>query len=199
MLILAPRIERQALKELSESLYHRVLSKTVRESTLCLELRSLLQTAVHDDGGNDVGVKPASVGPAPDAPLVLVADDNRINRRMLVTMLNHAGFRVAEASNGLELLDLAARGPWDIALLDIHMPGLDGMEAAARLRTALGAKLPPLIAMSADVMPETRAQVVQGLVDDFVMKPFTEQELVDKLRWHLDRHARKRRNENQSF
>jgi DNA-binding response OmpR family regulator len=41
--------------------------------------------------------------------------------------------------------------------------------------------------------------VVQGLVDDFVMKPFTEQELVDKLRWHLDRHARKRRNENQSF
>ena len=199
MLILAPRIERQALKDLSESLYHRVLSKITRERTLCLELQSLLQIAIREDRGADAQARAATTGPAVDAPLVLVADDNRINRRMLVTMLNHAGFRAAEAGNGQELLDLAARGPWDAALLDIHMPGMDGMEAAARLRSALGDKLPPLIAMSADVMPETRSQVTQGVVDDFLMKPFAEQELVDKLRWHIDRHARKQRRQAQSF
>ena len=195
MLILAPRIERQALKDLSETLYHRVLSKTAREKTLYLELQSLMQSAIREDG--DMGTRPASPStkPAVDAPLILVADDNRINRRLLVTMLNHAGFRVAEAGNGLELLDLAARGPWDAALLDIHMPGMDGIEAAGRLRASLGDKLPPVIAMSADVMPETRKLVMEGVMDDFMVKPFTEQELVDKLRWHLDRHARKKRGE----
>lgn len=193
MLILAPRIERQALKDLSETLYHRVLSKTAREKTLYLELQSLLQAAVQE--GSDAGQlqKSPPVAPSADAPLVLIADDNRINRRLLVTMLNHAGFRVAEAANGLELLDLAARGPWDAALLDIHMPGMDGMEAAGRLRMSLGDKLPPVIAMSADVMPETRKQVLEGVMDDFLVKPFSENELVDKLRWHLDRHLRKKR------
>ena len=194
MLVLAPRIDRQALKDLSEALYHRVLSKTAREKTLYLELQSLLQTAVHDSG--DVHKTATPISPGSDAPLVLIADDNRINRRLLVTMLNHAGFRVAEASNGLELLDMAARGPWDAALLDIHMPGMDGLEAAAKLRASMGDKLPPVIAMSADVMPETRKQL-DGVMDDFLVKPFSEQELVEKLRWHLDRHARKKRGELQ--
>ena len=190
MLILAPRIERQALKDLSETLFHRVLSKTAREKTLYLELQSLLQTAVHE-GIDVLRDSPAATQPAADAPKILVADDNRINRRLLVTMLNHAGFRVAEAGNGLELLDLAAKGPWDAALLDIHMPGMDGIETAKRLRESLGDSLPPVIAMSADVMPETRNQVLEGLMDDFMVKPFSEQELVDKLRWHLDRYNRK--------
>ena len=192
MLILAPRIERQALKDLSETLFHRVLSKTAREKTLYLELQSLLQTVVQDIGTTSRPT-PTTVEPAADAPKILVADDNRINRRLLVTMLNHAGFRVAEAANGLELLDLSAKGPWDAALLDIHMPGMDGIEAAKRLRETLGDKLPPIIAMSADVMPETRNQVLEGIMDDFMVKPFSEQELVDKLRWHLDRHHRKKR------
>ena len=192
MLILAPRIERQALKDLSETLFHRVLSKTAREKTLYLELQSLLQTVVHE-GDAAPRQAPVAAEPAADAPKILVADDNRINRRLLVTMLNHAGFRVSEAANGLELLDLAAKGQWDAALLDIHMPGMDGIEAAKRLRESLGDSLPPIIAMSADVMPETRTQVLEGLMDDFMVKPFSEQELVDKLRWHLDRHSRKRR------
>ncbi|HET7175529.1 MAG TPA: two-component regulator propeller domain-containing protein [Gammaproteobacteria bacterium] len=192
MLILAPRIERQALKDLSETLFHRVLSKTAREKTLYLELQSLLQTVVQDGDTTHHGSS-SHVEPAADAPKILVADDNRINRRLLVTMLNHAGFRVSEAANGLELLDLAAKGPWDAALLDIHMPGMDGIEAAKRLRESLGDALPPVIAMSADVMPETRKQVMEGIMDDFMVKPFSEQELVDKLRWHLDRHHRKKR------
>lgn len=192
MLILAPRIERQALKDLSETLFHRVLSKTAREKTLYLELQSLLQTVIQDvSTASRPG--PSHIEPAADAPKILVADDNRINRRLLVTMLNHAGFRVSEAANGLELLDLAAKGPWDAALLDIHMPGMDGIEAAKRLRESLGDALPPVIAMSADVMPETRKQVMEGIMDDFMVKPFSEQELVDKLRWHLDRHLRKKR------
>ena len=198
MLILAPRIERQALKDLSEVLYHRVLSKTAREKTLYLELQSLLQPAIQESVAAGAHQKASMTTPATDAPLVLVADDNRINRRLLVTMLNHAGFRVAEAANGLELLDLAARGVWDAALLDIHMPGMDGIEAAGRLRASLGDKLPPVIAMSADVMPETRKQVMEGVMDDFLVKPFSEQELVDKLRWHMDRHTRKKRGEFQS-
>lgn len=199
MLILAPRIERQALKDLSEALYHRVLSKSAREKTVYLELQSLVQTAIQTDAGSGKNPKkPIRSTPDADAPYILVADDNRINRRLLVTMLSHAGFRTGEAANGHELLDLAARGHWDAALLDIHMPGMDGIETATRLRAVYGESVPPIIAMSADVMPETRNQMQQGITDDFIMKPFSEQELVDKLRWHLDRHMRKKRHDAQS-
>ncbi len=193
MLILAPRIERQVLKDLSEALYHRVLSKSAREKTVYLELQSLVQAAIQTEPGNGSAKKMARVIPNADAPYILVADDNRINRRLLVTMLSHAGFRTGEAGNGHELLDLAARGQWDAALLDIHMPGMDGIETATRLRATYGEGVPPIIAMSADVMPETRNQIQQGIMDDFIMKPFSEQELVDKLRWHLDRRTRKER------
>jgi signal transduction histidine kinase/CheY-like chemotaxis protein/streptogramin lyase len=193
MLILAPRIERQALKDLSEALYHRVLSKTAREKTVYLELQSLVQAAVEPSVRAADASKQPPAAPAPDAPLVLVADDNRINRRLLVTMLNQSGFRTAEAGNGLELLDLAARGPWQAALLDIHMPRMDGIETATKLRATYGDAVPPIIAMSADVLPEGKGQAQQGLMDGFLMKPFNEQQLVDLLRQHMDRHARKRR------
>ena len=129
--------------------------------------------------------------PAEDAPLVLVADDNRINRRLLVTMLNQAGFRTAEAGNGHELLEMAGRGPWHAALLDIHMPGMDGIETATKLREVFGKTAPPIIAMSADVLPENRGQMQKGLMDDFLMKPFNEQHLVDLLHQHMRRHARR--------
>ncbi|HEX4299420.1 MAG TPA: two-component regulator propeller domain-containing protein [Gammaproteobacteria bacterium] len=190
MLILAPRIDRQTLKDLSETLYHRVLSKTAREKTVYLELQSLVQHAIHTPEAAAES-KPANVvtasKPAADAPLVLVADDNRINRRLLVTMLSQSGFRTAEAGNGIELLDLAARGGWQAALLDIHMPGMDGIETATRLRVIYGEMTPPIIAMSADVLPGGQGGPQQGLMDDFLMKPFNEHQLIELLRTHIER------------
>jgi signal transduction histidine kinase/ligand-binding sensor domain-containing protein/CheY-like chemotaxis protein len=192
MLILAPRIDRQTLKDLSESLYHRVLSKIAREKTVYLELQSLVQHAIHvPEPDNESKPKPTEMAPTADAPLVLVADDNRINRRLLVTMLNQSGFRTAEAGNGIELLDLAARGGWQAALLDIHMPGMDGIETATRLRMIYGESTPPIIAMSADVLPGGQDGPQQGLMDDFLMKPFNEHQLVDLLRQHLERFRRR--------
>jgi|GEM_PF-2644329 len=193
MLILAPRIDRQTLQDLSETLFHRVLSKSAREKTVYLELQSLVQHAIHVPEPSAVS-KPAVApsAPAADAPLVLVADDNRINRRLLVTMLGHAGFRTAEAGNGIELLDLAARAPFQAAILDIHMPGMDGIETATRLRSIYGEAVPPIIAMSADVLPGGPGGPQQGLMDDFLMKPFNEHQLVDLLRQHLERHRRRR-------
>lgn len=190
MLILAPRIDRQALKDLSETLYHRVLSKSAREKTVLLELHSLVQAAIQPAAGV-TALKTPVPPPDDDAPLVLVADDNRINRRLLVTMLNQAGFRTAEAGNGHELLEVAGRAPWHAALLDIHMPGMDGIETATRLRAVFGKAVPPIIAMSADVLPENREHLQKGLMDDFLMKPFNEQQLVDLLHQHMRRHARR--------
>ena len=122
---------------------------------------------------------------------MLVADDNRINRRLLVTMLSQSGFRTAEAGNGIELLDIASRGGWQAALLDIHMPGMDGIETATRLRIIYGESTPPIIAMSADVLPTGQGAPQQGLMDDFLMKPFNEHQLVDLLRMHIERRRRR--------
>ena len=193
MLVLAPRIERQALTHLAETLFHRVLSKAAREGAIFIELQSLVQSAAPEAHDTVSGLRGPVLQPGPDAPLVLVADDNRINRRLLVTMLHHAGFRVAEAANGLELLDLASKHEWHVALVDIHMPGMDGIEAAERLRGRFGDAAPPIIAMSADAMPETRRQVLAGIMSDFLVKPFTEQELVDMLRKHGESHRQRLR------
>ncbi|MGE5625787.1 MAG: two-component regulator propeller domain-containing protein [Bacillota bacterium] len=193
MLILAPRIERQTLKDLSEMLYHRVLSKSAREKTVYLELQSLVQRVIQPAVGQERTKGPEATVPASDAPLILVADDNRINRRLLVTMLNQAGYRTLEAGSGNELLDAASRARWDAALLDIHMPGMDGIETASALRAAYGNSTPPIIAMSADVLPEGRGQISEGLMDDFLMKPFNEQQLMDLLREHVERHSRRQR------
>ncbi len=190
MLILAPRIERQVLKDLSEALFHRVLSKTAREKTVYLELQSLVQHAIHTPETGGIA-KDGDAEPTADAPLVLVADDNRINRRLLVTMLSQSGFRTAEAGNGIELLDIASRGGWQAALLDIHMPGMDGIETATRLRIIYGESTPPIIAMSADVLPTGQGAPQQGLMDDFLMKPFNEHQLVDLLRMHIERRRRR--------
>jgi CheY-like chemotaxis protein len=190
MLILAPRIERQVLKDLSETLYHRVLSKSAREKTVYLELQSLVQHAILPSAARNED-KSVDAALATDAPLVLVADDNRINRRLLVTMLSQAGFRTAEAGNGIELLDIAARGGWQAALLDIHMPGMDGIETATHLRAIYGEATPPIIAMSADVLPTGSGAPQQDLMDDFLMKPFNEHQLVELLRMHIERRRRR--------
>ena len=188
-LVLAPRMDRPTLTHVSETLFHRVLSKAAREGAVLIELQSLVQTALPHAIDTSRLVQPVRTTPGADAPLILVTDDNRINRRLLVTMLHQAGMRAAEAASGLELIQLAQKGPWSAALVDIHMPGMDGIEAAERLYKLFGEALPPIIAMSADVMPETRKQVLAGIICDFLMKPFNEQQLIDTLRKHLERHA----------
>lgn len=116
---------------------------------------------------------------------VLIADDKRENRAVLVDMLAPLGFRVAEAANGQAALDLAGPFQPDIVLMDMRMPVLDGLEATRRLRQSETGRDLVIIAVSASAYGHQRAQYLAAGADAFLSKPFQQDELLELLRLHL--------------
>jgi signal transduction histidine kinase/CheY-like chemotaxis protein len=116
---------------------------------------------------------------------LLVVDDVAVNRNLMVDLLTPLGFDVTCAISGEEALTFAARRRPDLIFLDLRMPGMDGLELARRLReTASGEKL-KLIAMSASVLSFNRDDAFAAGCDDFLTKPFREEELMRQLALHL--------------
>lgn len=116
---------------------------------------------------------------------VLIADDKRENRAVLVDMLAPLGFRIAEAGNGQEALDVATRFQPDVVLMDMRMPVLDGLEATRRLRQSEALRDVIVIAVSASAYGHHREQYLAAGADDFLSKPFQLEELLELLRARL--------------
>lgn len=111
---------------------------------------------------------------------VLLADDNEVNIKVAEFMLSQMKCEIVPAQNGQEAIDLVAKNDFDLILMDIQMPVLDGIEATQQLRE-LHPKLPPIIGLSANAM-EGDAQRFIGLgLDDYLSKPLTINNLKDKL------------------
>jgi CheY-like chemotaxis protein len=109
----------------------------------------------------------------------LVVDDNGINRRVARTFLEHYGLVVSEAGDGNEALEALDYEPFDIVLMDIHMPGLDGAEAFKRLRNSASLnRVVPVIALTADSMRGDREKYLAKGFDGYVAKPIDERSLV---------------------
>jgi hypothetical protein len=109
----------------------------------------------------------------------LVVDDNGINRRVARTFLEHYGLVVSEAGDGNEALEALDYEPFDIVLMDIHMPGLDGAEAFKRLRNSASLnRIVPVIALTADSMRGDREKYLAKGFDGYVAKPIDERSLV---------------------
>jgi PAS domain S-box-containing protein len=119
--------------------------------------------------------RPPAPAPAPAArPLhVLVAEDNEFNAQLLEQLLGRRGHRVRLAGNGREALDLAGQVGFDLLLLDVHMPELDGFQVVRAIRErerAAGGHL-PVIALTARSRKEDREQCLAAGMDDFLAKP----------------------------
>jgi signal transduction histidine kinase/CheY-like chemotaxis protein len=110
---------------------------------------------------------------------VLLAEDNAVNQTLAVILLQKEGHRVVVAGNGREALDALDRQPFDLVLMDVQMPELDGLEATAALRRkerATGTHV-PVIAMTAHAMKGDRERCLQAGMDGYVSKPIQPQEL----------------------
>lgn len=115
------------------------------------------------------------------APMrVLVVEDNPVNQRMVRRMLESLGHTADTASDGEAALSRALAEPFDVILLDIRLPGIDGLETARRLRAA-GCRT-PMIALSANVYESDRAAALAAGMDDFLGKPLHLEELCEALR-----------------
>jgi CheY-like chemotaxis protein len=106
---------------------------------------------------------------------VLIVEDNDDNRKILVYRLQRIGdLEIEEASNGLEALRTAERTPLDLVIMDVHMPVMDGLEAARRIRSLDGeCGDVPIIALTAEPLDERRAEECSG-VTDFIQKPIVD-------------------------
>lgn len=117
---------------------------------------------------------------------VLVVEDQRINLLVLSEGLKKHGFQVFSAVNGSEALNMCRQNQFDVIFMDIHMPVMDGYQAAKQIRLIENSsKTVPIIALSADALIETIEKCKQSGMDDYVSKPFSLKQLIEKLNKHL--------------
>ena len=112
---------------------------------------------------------------------VLLVEDNAVNRFLATKILKNDGHVVASANNGLEALDKFARGRFDVILMDLQMPEMDGFEATREIRKResadAGSGRTPIIALTANAMRGDRERCLAAEMDDHLTKPFVSAEL----------------------
>jgi len=110
---------------------------------------------------------------------VLVAEDNEVNRMVMEAILSGMGHAVGFAENGEQAVSLASERDWDIVLMDLHMPIMDGLEATRAIRAQSHARRAavPIVALTADVFPETRQRCEAAGAQEFLTKPVDTAEL----------------------
>jgi CheY-like chemotaxis protein len=124
---------------------------------------------------------------------VLLAEDNQVNQRVACAMLRKRGHHVTVANNGREAVDAVARETFDVVLMDVQMPEMNGFEATHSLRErerGTGSRL-PILAMTAHAMTGDRERCLAAGMDGYVTKPITYAALVAELeRFGSGREAR---------
>ena len=113
---------------------------------------------------------------------ILVVDDEPLNVELLDQELSDLGYRVEKATNGQEALTSVAASPPDLILLDVLMPGIDGIEVCRRLKDDTTTRLIPIVIMTASSDREDRLRGVEAGADDFLTKPVDERELHARIR-----------------
>jgi PAS domain S-box-containing protein len=110
---------------------------------------------------------------------ILMVDDTAVNRELVRMMLQPLGFEIDEAAGGAEGVQAAMVHPYDLILMDVRMPGVDGLEAARVIRaTSEANRRTPIIALTADVQPENAAACRAAGMDDVLAKPIVPQQLL---------------------
>ena len=147
------------------------LQKPFTASRLASAIVSL-RNSVRQDPALLSGERPApATGACLAGARILIAEDNPINQKLLRSIVERRGCVVDVADNGVVALGKAERAAYAAILMDCQMPEMDGYEAARRIRTALGAATPPIIAVTARAMEEDWRACREAGMDDIVTKP----------------------------
>ncbi len=121
------------------------------------------------------------------SPLVLVADDNKTAIHLIEDYLRIKGYRTIAAFNGAEAIEKTREKKPDLILMDIQMPGIDGLEAIRRIRADMQIKATPIIALTALAMARDREICLQAGANEYLSKPVSMRDLVEKMEIQLQR------------
>jgi len=158
---------------------HRYLVKPVFQREL---LQAILRSAQAPNAGPELWSIPSEV-PAGHALRILLVEDNVVNQEVTVRVLKKRGHTVTVANNGSEAVALAARQNFDLILMDVQMPGMDGYEATAAIRateTKTGSHV-RIVAMTAHALKSDQDRCLAAGMDDYLSKPIHLKELIEKV------------------
>ena len=146
--------------------------------------QDLLKSVLHALGADESKKSPLLNGPARSlgtALHILLAEDNQVNQRVAVRMLEKEGHTVSTVANGIEAVKACQASDFDLILMDIQMPEMDGLEATARIRALqqLGGKHVPIVAMTAHAMQADRDRCLRGGMDGYITKPVNRKNLIE--------------------
>jgi CheY-like chemotaxis protein len=145
-------------------------------STFWFEVAAPAAEAADAGADSDLGSAPL------EGLRLLIVDDNRVNRLVAVKSLEALGATAEAVESGPEAIDAVAHTAFDIVLMDVNMPGMDGLEATRRLRALGGAATQiPVIAMTADVMTHHLERYRAAGMNGFVPKPFAPSQLLEEI------------------
>jgi two-component system, cell cycle response regulator DivK len=122
--------------------------------------------------------------------LILIVEDNDKNRKLVRDVLAHEGYRLLETDNGEEAVRLAQAERPALVLMDIQLPGIDGIEALRRLRADAGTRAIPIIAVTASAMTQDRTTIMAAGFDGYQSKPISVRPFLAAVREALDRGPR---------
>jgi len=163
-----------------------VINKPVRQHQLFDSVLSLLRHSDKDANPDNHAAKKLSENFSQRFPLrILVAEDNPVNQKWTIKILSKMGYQAVIAENGKMVLEIVGHEDFDLILMDVQMPEMDGLEATKMIRLC-NDKQPVIIAMTANVMHGDRQACIQAGMDDYISKPVELAALVDMLeKWAL--------------
>jgi signal transduction histidine kinase/DNA-binding response OmpR family regulator len=159
--------------------FARVLIKPIKATQLYDTLEKILGGKSDDKPVTNVVVDKAT---AERCPLrILLAEDNVVNQKVALKILNRMGYRADVACNGKEAVEAVERQRYDVVLMDVQMPEMDGLEATNKIRENLGEKHPWIIALTANALQGDREKYLGIGMDDYLSKPIRVDELAKAL------------------
>jgi len=168
------------LAQLPKGVFSAQLSKPLKASQLYNALIQLLTGGSADEET----AEPATDGKRTRSALrILLAEDNAMNQKVALRLLERLGYRADIANNGLEAIEALERKPYDVVLMDVQMPELDGLDATRRICEQWPPESRPhIVAMTANALPEDREACFAAGMDDYVAKPIRAEELAAALK-----------------
>jgi CheY-like chemotaxis protein len=112
---------------------------------------------------------------------ILLAEDNQVNQKLALRLLEQMGYRADVASNGVEAVESIERQLYDVILMDIQMPEMDGLDATRNIRKLSEVAQPHIIAMTANAMEGDREMCLAAGMDDYISKPIRVPDLIRAL------------------
>ncbi len=164
------------------NLFAAYLTKPIKQSQLFDTLAGLfIESKVHEEKPAADRIKLDSEMATRHPLRILLAEDNAVNQKLALRFLQQMGYRADIASNGIEAIESVERQTYDVILMDVQMPEMDGLEATRQIVARWPNNHPRIIGLTANAMQGDRELCIAAGMDDYITKPIRVEELVRSL------------------